>query len=100
MSNIDNDSISRQAVLDLLNTWADGYPYIELPTEDALKAVRELPSQAAEGRPKGRWLIDLHSMIMKCSQCGNIETARKVGIVDADKRFCSQCGAYMGAKNE
>lgn len=98
MSITNDDSISRQAVLDLLNTWADGYPYIELPTEDALKAVRELPLQVIEDRPKGRWLIDLHSMIMKCSQCGNIETAKKVGIVDADKRFCSHCGAYMGAK--
>ena len=39
------DLISRQAVLELLNKWADGYQYIEIPIEDALRKIRELKEE-------------------------------------------------------
>ena len=46
-------------------------------------------------RPQGEWIIEPHSMIMRCSLCGNEETAKSVGTINADKHFCSNCGAKM-----
>ena len=48
-----------------------------------------------EERPQGEWIIEPHSMIMRCSLCGNEETAKSVGTINADKHFCSNCGAKM-----
>lgn len=39
-----NELIYRQAAIELLLKWADGYSYIETPTETAVEAFRELPS--------------------------------------------------------
>lgn len=33
--------IRKEDVIALLNKWADGYSYIEIPTEDAIKAIME-----------------------------------------------------------
>lgn len=38
------DLISRQAAIDLLQEWADGYSYIEVETNLAIKEFKELPS--------------------------------------------------------
>lgn len=41
--------IRKEDVIALLNKWADGYSYIEIPTEDAIKAIMEFnPSSYAE----------------------------------------------------
>ena len=40
----ESELISRQAVLALLKEWADSYSYIEIPTEDALKKISDLPT--------------------------------------------------------
>lgn len=34
--------IRKEDVIALLNKWADGYSYIEIPTEDAIKAIKEM----------------------------------------------------------
>lgn len=52
-------------------------------------------------RPQGKWIIQPHSMIMKCSLCGHKENAKDVGTINPDKHFCYFCGADMckgGAK--
>ena len=46
-------------------------------------------------RPNGKWIIQPHSMIMKCSLCGHEENAKDVGTINPDIHFCSSCGAYM-----
>ena len=51
--------------------------------------------KALKERPTGEWIIKPHSMIMRCSLCGNEETAKDIGIVDPNKHFCSNCGADM-----
>lgn len=39
-----NDLISRQVAIDLLKKWSDGYSYIEIETNSAIKAFEEMPS--------------------------------------------------------
>lgn len=35
------DYISKEDIIRLLKKWSDGYSYIEIPTDDAIKAIRE-----------------------------------------------------------
>ena len=46
---VGNDYISREAAVALLKKWADGYSYIETPTEDAINEFNAIP--AADVRP-------------------------------------------------
>lgn len=48
-----------------------------------------------EGRTKGEWFVNPHSMVMKCIVCGHEETTKEVGVVNEDKHFCYWCGADM-----
>lgn len=43
-----DDTISRQAAIDLLKKWSDGYSYIEIETNSAIKAFEEIPSAQPE----------------------------------------------------
>lgn len=43
-----NDMISRQEAIDLLKKWSDGYSYIEVETNSAIKAFEEMPSAQSE----------------------------------------------------
>ena len=43
-----NDCISRQAAIDLLKKWSDGYSYIEVETNSAIKAFEEMPHAQPE----------------------------------------------------
>jgi len=58
--------------------------------------ANEIIKLIKENKPKqGEWIIQPHSMIMRCSLCENEETAKGIGIVDTNKHFCSNCGADM-----
>ena len=46
-----DDLISRQAAIDLLKKWSDGYSYIEVETNSAIKAFEEMPSARPEYKP-------------------------------------------------
>ena len=68
-------------------------------TDEDLQAL-DLAIKALEERPQGEWIIQPHSMIMRCSLCGHEENAKDVGTINPDKHFCSFCGADMrGDKN-
>lgn len=43
-----NDLIRRQDAINLLKKWADGYNYIEVETESAIKQFQHLPSAEQE----------------------------------------------------
>lgn len=43
-----DDLISRRAAIDLLKKWSDGYSYIEVETNSAIKAFEEMPSAQPE----------------------------------------------------
>ena len=81
-----NDLISRQAAIDLLKKWSDGYAYIETETESAIKDFQHLPS----AQPK----------IIHCKDCKHYD-GRPCGIVDwyntADD-FCSRAGETVTAE--
>lgn len=49
-----SDYIDRDAVTQMINKWADGYSYIEVPTEWAEDEVRKLPPVG--GALPGRYL--------------------------------------------
>lgn len=73
----------------------DNAPTVEYSFEKAFqKTVCEQRLYCPE-RPKGKWLVNPHSMVMKCMNCGHEENAKDVGIVDKDKHFCYWCGADM-----
>lgn len=97
-----DDLISRQAAIDLLKKWSDGYSYIEVETNSAIKAFEEMPSAQPE-RKKGRWLLDnncYYEIRYMCSECKlpfHVETI----MMKPSWRFCPNCGAIMdGEANE
>jgi hypothetical protein len=59
------------------------------------KAFLEGYEKGKHDRSQAEWIIHPHSMIMKCSLCGNEENAKDVGTINPDKHFCSFCGADM-----
>ena len=56
--------ISREAVIDVLKKWADGYKYIEIPTEYVVKELEQLPS------------ADVVEVI-RCEECKHFEHDKK-----------------------
>ena len=92
---METDYISREAAIALLKKWADGYSYIETPTEDAINEFNAIP--AADVRPvkRGEW-EQQENETWVCSKC-------KSWIPDEQHfyaRFCLHCGAKMkGVQN-
>ena len=91
--------IEREAVIEYLLRCADGYQYIETPTQSAVDAVRNIP--AADVRPvvRGEWrltVVDDHS-VLACSECGSIiATDHAIDYLEKeDNKFCYWCGADM-----
>lgn len=84
-----DDLINRQDAINLLKKWSDGYEYIEIETELAIKEFKYLPSATAPVK-RGRWLINKEDgwiTIAPCSVCG--------GTQDVDFPYCPNCGAKM-----
>jgi NADH pyrophosphatase NudC (nudix superfamily) len=107
-----NDTISRQAAIDLLKKWSDGYAYIETETESAIKAFQQLPSEQTD-RKKGKWVLDEnpHDGDCRCSACYMAIDAmheRNHGLLNALTggkwwtfyKFCPNCGAEMDMREE
>lgn len=96
----DIDSISRQEVLDLLTTWSDGYQYIELPTDDALSAIRKLTPTGVK-MYTGHWIEDTNGTYSEdhdtweCSNCGEPFTLTEGTPEDNSYNFCPKCGANL-----
>ena len=70
----------REKVVELLNKWADGYSYIEVPTKDAIACVRAIP--AADVVP-----------VVRCKECANKFNWPWCGMFP-DDGYCS-AGARM-----
>ena len=81
-----NDYISREAAIALLKKWADGYSYIETPTEDAINEFNAIPAADVRLVPPARW-IDFEDGSM-CSGCG----ASHDGV---NRNYCPNCGTDM-----
>lgn len=88
------DYIDRQAAIDLLNKLADGYSYIELPTEDAINYFKAIPSADVAPVRRGYWI---GGEIGNCSVCGHRGCASDIwtGCWAKGKTFCPACGALL-----
>lgn len=98
------DYITREAAIALLKKWADGYSYIETPTEDAIHEFNAVP--AADVRPVVLCRDCIHftaySAINEdgtgmCGLCGK----RPIGFIVDEYDFCSsgeRRSAKMGGK--
>ena len=71
-----DDLINRQDAINLLKKWSDGYDYIEIETELAIKEFKYLPSAQSEPVRCGRWIKKYkkapfdNSYEWVCSECG------------------------------
>lgn len=74
------DYIDRDAVKQMINRWADGYSYIEVPTEWAEDEVRKLPTVDAVE-------------VVRCSDCEYWDRNNEARL-DRGCYFCSCFGGY------
>lgn len=91
-----DDLISRQAAIKLLEEWADGYSYLEVPVSSIAHKLNELPT----AEKKGSWVCEIRHykdtagefdyQYIYCSECGE---QRRIGWRDAN--YCPNCGARM-----
>lgn len=97
-----SDLISRQAAIELLEEWAGGYSYLEVPVDSIADKLNELPT--VEPR-KGKWKCEMRHYCdnsgefdykyIYCSECGE---QRRIGWSEA--KYCPNCGARMEDLNE
>lgn len=89
------DYIDRQAAIDKLKKWSDGYRYIEVETEYAINQFKALPSEDVETVRHGRWkqaMLDHEAFgerpfIYYCSKCCQCVVSKT--------SYCCNCGARM-----
>ncbi len=80
-----DDPISRQAAIKLLEEWADGYPYLEVPVSSIEHKLNELPT----AEKKGRWIEKPNIYgVAYCSECD-------YELHTNDTNYCPNCGARM-----
>lgn len=111
------DQISRETIekiiVGMLEKWADGYSYIEIPTDDAIREMKSAIDNAkpvavnckdCDGyeagysaglkdaeRPQAEWVIvkdKKYGDNVKCPFCGK-------ELAGTDLNFCCKCGAKM-----
>lgn len=85
-----SDLISRQDAINLLKKWSDGYDYIEIETELAIKEFQHLPSTQPK---RGRWKqTKAYPNLIFCDECGEPYERSNSN----DKwNYCPNCGAKM-----
>ena len=98
------DTISRQAAIDVLNKLAD-IKYTHMPyygyylgaLHDAANDIKALPSVQER---KGRW-VELYDSNYKCSECGAWWHSDDMDI-NEEFQFCPNCGCAMteGAEDD
>ena len=87
--------IEREAVVQYLLKCADGYSYIETPTEQTIKAINAIPAADVVPVRHGRWIVDDITGLVKCSECDNDAPLDTTGGGQWRSPFCQSCGAKM-----
>ena len=90
----------REKVVELLNKWADGYSYIEVPTKDAIACVRAIPAADVVPVRHGRWkksyadneAFGVRPFFRYCSECHEATVHQYT--------YCPNCGARMDGGEE
>jgi len=89
-----NDTISRQAALDVLDDFQSN---IELGIDDYAEKRKALCDLPSADRPIGHWVLVNRGLdIYMCDQCGEILQIDSVPIWD----YCPVCGARMGGETD
>lgn len=104
---LNNDLISRQAVIDTVSKWFyDVFGITESDgTATIFKRLRDLPSARTE-RKKGKWILSDDREWKTCSECGaevdvSMGTGVYVGVDAVDELcFCPNCGADMRGESD
>lgn len=101
------DYIEREAVLELLRKWADGYSYIEIEAATAIRGITAIPAADVKPVVRGEWIgypeclkytnaySDDHIVYSACEEC--------FSILDNDCErfnFCPNCGSYNGGDGD
>lgn len=85
--------ISREAARSEVLKWADGYSYIEMPSEDATARINAIPAADVVEVRHGKWINErqegLGSFSAECSLCG------KRTLAYFHYFYCPNCGAVM-----
>ncbi len=87
--------IRKEDVITILNRWADGYCYIEIPTEDAIKCIMDFNPGESYSRPSGEWIKHIDDLFPEDSteECPFCHEEQR--LVGNDDNFCPNCGAKL-----
>jgi len=87
-----DDTISRQVVLDIVDSYSESQSNVEDVTQDIISDIMGLPPVTPQ--PKmGRWIWQTED-IYRCSECGNDIRVKEVMNVP-QYVCCPLCGAKM-----
>lgn len=64
-----DDTISRRVAINLLKKWSDGYSYIEVDTNSAIKAFEALPSVQPVITCDGCRFVSTYDTDFPCCSC-------------------------------
>lgn len=95
--------ITKDEVISLFEKWSDGYAYIEIPVQDAMKQVSAIPPADVRPVVRGHWEerivedremdpVGLFRRRWYCSACGEWQTYGKT-------RYCPDCDAEMDGES-
>lgn len=89
-----SDCIYRDAVTQMIKKWADGYSYIEVPTEWAEDEVQKIPAADVVEVRHGRWILTIEDWNRwTCPVCS---WQKWTDIhVSLGYNYCPNCGAKM-----
>ena len=101
-----DDLISRQAVLDIVDSYSESQSNVEDVTQDIISDIVVLPSVKQESKT-GKWVFknddDRHCLIFTCSLCGERITLLDDTLKNPQEgryNFCPNCGAKMESEDK
>jgi len=96
------NTIDRQAVLDIVDSYSESQSNVADVTQDIISDIIALPP--VNPTKTGHWIAqDIHNCHtdFKCSECGYIHSFMHLyGEPTADYTYCPNCGAKMESEEE
>lgn len=92
------DYIEREAVLELLRYWADGYSHIEVEAAWAIRGITAIPTADVKPVVRGEWIDykDEH----QCSICRDVFVIDYLVWEHERYDFCPNCGSFNGGDGD
>ena len=90
------ECITKDEVISLFEKWSDGYTYIEIPVQDAIRQVSAIQPSDVRPNTDGNWIPVTNGRGgHECSRCHEYAPSYQSGN-EYLSRFCTSCGCYMG----